>query len=328
MTGNKSNPLGLILLLTTVISLGAFPFLGSEFYIQLLTKVMIMGIFAMSLDLLVGYTGLISLGHAAFFGVAGYALALMSPQYEAANLWLTLPAVLACAGATALVIGALCLRTSGVYFIMATLAFAQMLYYLIHDAKITGGSDGLYIYVKPDATLFGWQPFNLDNKLHFYYFVLVCLILVFLFLKRILRSSFGHALMGIKINEHRMRSVGFSTYRYKLAAFVMAGTLAGLAGYLTALQYGFINPELLGWHNSGNALIMVILGGMGTLYGALIGSFAMTLLQEFFSGMTKHWQLLMGGFVVATALLLPQGLAGLFSRLTHKAEAAEEEDND
>lgn len=294
-----------------LLALALLPAVSSPFYVQLLTKVMIMGLFAMSLDLLVGYTGLISLGHAAFFGAAGYVLALMSPQYEAASLWLTLPAVLAASALLALAIGALVLRTAGVYFIMATLAFAQMLYYFVHDAKFTGGSDGIYIMLKPDATLFGWQPFDLDKPLHLYYFVLVCLLLAFLFLRRILASPFGHALVGIKTNEHRMRSLGYPTYRYKLASFVIAGTLAGLAGYLAALQYGFVNPELLGWHTSGSALMMVILGGMGTLTGGVIGAFAMILLQEFFAGLTKHWPLLMGGFVVLTALALPKGLAGL-----------------
>jgi len=313
--GQPAQHFGRALLLLGLLALALFPAIGSAFYLQLLTKVLIMGIFAMSLDLLVGYTGLVSLGHAAFFGIAGYALALLTPQYEAASLWWTLPAVMACAAAVALAIGALALRTSGVYFIMATLAFAQMLYYFIHDAKFAGGSDGLYIMFKPSATLFGWQPFDLDQPLHLYYFVLACVVLVYVFLRRMLGSSFGHALIGIKTNEHRMRSLGYPTYRYKLASFVLAGTLAGLAGYLAALQFGFVNPELLGWHASGNALMMVILGGMGTLTGGIVGAFAMILLQEFFSGLTKHWPLLMGSFVVLTALLLPRGLAGLFGSL-------------
>lgn len=295
-------------------ALAAFPLVDSPFYLKLVTRIMIMGIFAMSLDLLVGYTGLVSLGHAAFFGIAGYALALMSPQYEAASLWLTLPAVLGCTALVALVIGALALRTSGVYFIMATLAFAQMLFYFVHDAKFTGGSDGLYLMLKPDATLFGWQPFDLDRPVHLYYVVLGCLLAGYVVLRRILASPFGHALVGIKTNEHRMRSLGFATYRYKLASFVLAGTLAGLAGYLAALQHGFVNPEQLGWHMSGSALMMVILGGMGTLVGGVVGALAMISLQEVFSGMTKHWNLLMGGFVVLTALFLPRGLAGLFAR--------------
>lgn len=299
-------------------ALAAFPLAGSDFYLQFVTKIMIMGIFAMSLELLVGTTGLVSLGHAAFFGVAGYTLALLTPQYEAANLWLMLAAALAVAALCALVIGALVLRTSGVYFIMATLAFAQMLFYLLHDAKFAGGSDGLYIYLRPEARLFGWRPFDLDDKLHLYYFVLALLVLVYAFLRTVLASRFGHALAGIRINEARMRSLGFATYRYKLAAFVLAGTLAGLAGYLAALQFGFVNPELLSWHYSGNVLMMVILGGMGSLSGAVAGAFAMTFLQELFSGFTKHWQLLMGAFVAVVALTLPRGLAGLAADLTRR----------
>lgn len=305
------------------LSFALFPIFGGEFYVQLVTKIMIMAIFAMSLDLLVGYTGLVSLGHAAFFGVAGYALALASPQYEAGSLWLTLAIALGCSGLLAALIGALVLRTSGIYFIMATLAFAQMLFYFFHDAKFSGGSDGLFLMLAPEARVFGLQLFDVGNKLHFYYFVGALLIAVYGLLRIVLESSFGHALRGIKGNEQRMRSLGFSVYYYKLAAFVLAGTLAGLAGYLAALQFGFVNPELLGWHHSGNVLMMVILGGMGSLVGPVIGAFSMVLLQEVLSSLTKHWQLVMGLFIIVVALFLPHGIGGLVRGWTARAKTGE-----
>ena len=296
------------LLVAGALALVLFPLAGSVYYTQLITKIMILAIFAMSLDLLVGYAGLVSLGHAAFFGLAGYVLALMSPQSEGANLLTTLPCALAASAAAALVIGALVLRTSGVYFIMVTLAFAQMLYYLFHDSGLGGGSDGIYINMKPVLSIAGWAPFSLESKVSFYYFTLAVLLAVYFLLRMVLHSPFGRALQGIKANEHRMRSLGFATFRYKLAAFVFAGTLAGLAGYLGAMQFGFVNPEQLSWHQSGNALMMVILGGIGTLAGPVFGAFAFTLLQDLFESFTKHWQLLMGGFIVLVVLVLPGGL--------------------
>ncbi len=288
--------------------LALFPLLAEKFYLQLVTKIMILSIFALSLDLLVGYTGLVSLGHAAYFGVAAYALALTAPASDAANVWLTLPLALAASALAALVIGALVVRTSGVYFIMVTLAFAQMIYFFFHDTRIAGGSDGIYVNVRPETFVPG---FDLANDRHFYYAVLCLLVGVFVLLSVILRSPFGRALQGIKVNERRMRALGFATLRYKLAAFVLAGTLAGLAGYLAAAKEGYVNPEMLAWHQSGTVLMMLILGGLGTLVGAVLGTFTYVLLQEWFSGLTKHWQLLMGAFIIGAVLLFPQGLSGL-----------------
>jgi branched-chain amino acid transport system permease protein len=309
-----------ILLSLALLGLALFPLVGETFYLQLLTKVMILAIFAMSLDLLVGYTGLVSLGHAAFFGLAGYALALIQPKYDPMSLFITLPAALALCGVFALITGALVLRTRGIYFIMVTLAFAQMVYFIFHDTKLGGGSDGLYINNKP---LVGWGDtvlLNLDNKTTFYYLVLVLMVLVYGLLRRILASNFGRALQGIRVNEHRMRAIGFPVFRYQLGVYVLAGVLGGLAGYLSAAQFGFVNPEIISWHQSGAVLMMVILGGMGTLSGSLIGAFVFVLLEEFFKDDTvfgvlaKHWQLMMGLLIVAVACFLPKGVVGLLSR--------------
>jgi branched-chain amino acid transport system permease protein len=300
----------LVPVVVTII-LASLPLLVGTFYVQLLAKIMVLAIFAMSLDLLVGFTGLVSLGHAAFFGVAAYALVAFSPQYEAASFWWTLPAAMAAAAVAALVIGFFVLRAQGVYFIMATLAFAQMLHAFFAESGVIGGSDGVYIYVKPDAAFGDFRPFDLDRTIDFYYVALGAMALVYVGLRVLLGSLFGQVLIGIRDNERRMRALGYATLRYKLVCFVIAGALAGLSGYLSAAQFGFVNPELLNWHKSGDVLMMVILGGTGTLHGAVIGAFAMVLLQELFSDLTKHWLLLMGGFIIAAVLMLPDGIAGL-----------------
>jgi len=294
--------------------LALFPLAGATFYTELVTKVMILAIFALSLDLLVGYTGLVSFGHAAFYGIGAYTLGLLAPKYEAANLWLTLPAAVVAAGVAALAVGVFVVRVKGIYFIMVTLAFAQMFYFVFHDTKFGRGSDGISMNFKPVAAIGGVTPFDLGNAAHVYYFVLVLLVAVFGFLRVVLRSPFGRALMGIRSNEHRMRSLGFPVYRYKLASFTLAGALAGLAGYLSALQFGFVNPELLSWHQSGNVLLMLILGGLGNLYGAVIGAFAFVALQEIFQSLTRHWQLLLGGAIVLLVIFLPGGLASIAGR--------------
>ncbi len=305
-----------------LIALALLPFVAEKFTVQFATRVLIMAIFAMSLNLLVGHAGLVSLGHAAFFGIAGYCLALSSPQTQAANFWTSLPLAMMASGALALVIGALVLRTSGIYFIMATLAFAQMLYFLLHDTGIAGGSDGIFIYVRPDASLFGWRAFDLEKFGDFYFVVLALFLVVFGFIGALRASLFGRVIAGIRVNEPRMRSLGFATFRYKIACFVLSGMLAGLAGYLAAVQFGVVNPEMLGWHFSGAVLMMVILGGMGTLAGPVIGAAAILLLELGLQSLPmagdinlgKHWQLPMGIAIVLVALYLPNGIARLLRR--------------
>jgi branched-chain amino acid transport system permease protein len=285
---------------------------------------MIYAIFALSLELLVGGTGLVCFGHAAFFGIGAYATVLLSPGYDAANLAFLLPACVGAAALYALAVGALSLRTKGVYFIMVTLAFAQMAYYVVHDTPLGGGTDGIYLYVKPVAEIGGTLLLDLDKPLAMYYFVLGCLAAVFAFLALLMRSRFGRALSGIKINEQRMRATGFSTYPYKLAAFVISGAIAGLGGFLFAVKDGFVNPELLSWHLSGAVLIMIILGGLGHLRGAVVGAFAFALLQELFKSeavfgtFAKHWLLGLGLTIIASVALLPRGLIGAGELLAHR----------
>jgi branched-chain amino acid transport system permease protein len=298
-----------VLLAVGFLALALLPLLGGKFYVDLVAKIMIMAVFAMSLDLLVGVTGLVSLGHAAFFGLASYMVVLAAPdQYASVSLWTSLPLAVAASALLALVIGALALRTRGVYFIMVTLAFSQMVYFVFHDTKIAGGSDGAYIYLKPQTSIGSWSPFDLGNSTHFYYAMLALLVLTLALLRRLLASRFGHALRGIRSNEQRMRALGFNTYAYKLAAFTIAGAIAGVAGYFAAVQFGVVNPEMASWHQSANVLLMVILGGVGNLFGAIVGAFALILAQDLFSSLTKHWLLPMGAFIILVVMLLPRGL--------------------
>ena len=295
------------------VALALYPLVSDSYGVDLVTKIMIFAVFALSLELLVGTTGLVCLGHAAFFGIGAYAAVLLASPTDASSMvWLLSASVLAASG-YALLVGALSLRTKGVYFIMVTLAFAQMAYYVVHDTPLGGGTDGIYLMVKPTlGTLL-----DLDNAHVLYGFTLVTLVAVFGFLAVLLRSRFGRALSGIRVNEQRMRATGFSTYPYKLAAFVISGGIAGLAGFLFAIKDGYVNPEMMSWHMSGAVLIMIILGGLGDLRGALIGAFAFALLQEFFKSeaifgaFAKHWNMGLGLTIIASVVFLPRGLVGL-----------------
>lgn len=311
---NKSKFLFVALAFT---ALAILPLVTGKYGIDLVTKIMIFAVFALSLELLVGSTGLVCFGQAAFFGIGAYATVLLSPQDGPPSLLWLLPACVLSAAVYALLVGALSLRTKGVYFIMVTLAFAQMAYYVVHDTPLGGGTDGIYLMSKPAlGTLL-----DLEKPLMLYGFTLACMVAVFVFLAVLLRSRFGRALAGIRVNEQRMRATGFSTYPYKLAAFVISGGIAGLAGFLFAVKDGFVNPELISWHLSGEVLIMIILGGLGHLRGALIGAFAFALLQEFFKSeaifgdFSKHWHLGLGLSIIACVALLPRGLVGVPEQL-------------
>ncbi|MFY8082689.1 MAG: branched-chain amino acid ABC transporter permease [Rubrivivax sp.] len=318
------------------LALALYPLVAGNFGVDLVTKIMIYAIFALSLELLVGGTGLVCFGHAAFFGIGAYATVLLSPESDPGSALVLLAAAVLGAGLYALAVGALSLRTKGVYFIMVTLAFAQMAYYVVHDTPLGGGTDGIYLNVKPVL-----GPVDLDGPLTLYFFTLATLVGVFGLLALVSRSRFGRALAGIRVNEQRMRATGFSTYPYKLAAFTLSGALAGLAGFLFAVKDGYVNPEMMSWHLSGSVLIMIILGGIGHLRGALIGAFAFALLQEFFKSeaifgaFAKHWHLGLGLTIIASVALLPRGLVGvpqqlrerLVGRPSRRAETTEGQDD-
>lgn len=310
----------LLFLLAGLLLLLLVPFVAGSYALGLVTKIMIFAILALSLELLVGTTGLVCFGQAALFGIGAYAAVLCAPADEPGSALLLAALGMLFGGAYALFMGALSLRTRGVYFIMVTLAFAQLAYYVIHDTPLGGGTDGIYLNTRPQA------PFGLDleHPAALYGCTLACLVIVYAALALLLRSPFGRALAGIRVNEQRMRATGFSTYPYKLAAFVISGAIAGLAGVLYAAKDAFVNPELLAWHQSGAVLVMIIFGGLGQLRGALVGAFAYVLLEELFmseavfGAYAKHWHLSLGLTIIACVALLPRGLVGIPSQIAER----------
>ena len=317
-------PAALLGVAAGALALALWPAVAGAYGMDLVVKIMIYAIAALSLELLVGRTGLVCFGQAALFGLGAYATVLLAPADSAASLLWLAPAAIAVAAGYALFMGALSLRTRGVYFIMVTLAFAQMAYYLAHDTPLGGGTDGIYLNFRPQIALGQTLLVDIDRPLAMYYLVLGCLAAVFVLLALIARSPFGHALAGIRINEQRMRAAGFATYPYKLAAFVLSGAIAGLAGVLFAVKDGYVNPEMLSWHFSGAILLMVILGGIGHLRGAVLGAFAFVLLQEFFKDeavfgdWAEHWLLGMGLTIIVSVALLPRGLIGAGALVTQR----------
>ncbi|MGQ7248698.1 branched-chain amino acid ABC transporter permease [Halomonas sp. V046] len=323
----------LVLMLALLALMIAYPAWGpavfgdsSAFFMEKLTLMLIFSLFAVSLDLLVGILGLVSLGHALFFGIGAYTLAMASPDFSPASMWWMLPLVMAVSGGVSVVVGLLVLRTKGIFFIMTTLAFGQMLFYYISTASFTGGTDGVFIMFRPSLAIGsadGASPLiNLDDPLTFFYFCLALLVVVYLFLRWLTRSHFGQVLDGIHDNEHRMQALGYATTGYKLIAFVIAAMIAAVAGMLAAMQYGFANPAQLGWHHSGEVLMMVILGGMGTIFGPILGAFAYELLLYFYEHLTPHWPILMGLTIILAVLVLPKGIAGLMLHPSRRSRAS------
>ncbi|MGP9568835.1 branched-chain amino acid ABC transporter permease [Halomonas sp. AOP5-B2-8] len=306
------------IMLTLTALVAAFPLWGetvfgnqANFMLEKLTLMLILALFAMSLDLLVGIVGLVSLGHALFFGLGAYTLALASPDFSPTSMWWMLPLVIGVSACIGLIVGVLVIRTKGIFFIMTTLAFGQMLYYFISTSQFAGGTDGVFIMFRPSVAIGEHTLVDLDNPYSFFYFCLGMLLVGYFFLRWLTRSYFGQVLDGIHDNEHRMQALGYATSGYKLVAFVIAGVMAAIAGMLAAMQYGFANPAQLGWHTSGEVLMMLILGGMGTVFGPILGAFAYEILLYLYEHITTHWPILMGLTIIIAVLVLPRGIAGL-----------------
>lgn len=296
-----------------LLALIALPFVansfGEAFYIALVTRILIFALAATSLNLILGFGGMVSFGHAAFLGVGAYTVVILS-QMGVVDAWVAWPTAMVVAGLFALLIGAVSLRTQGVYFIMITLAFAQMMYYLVVSFKAYGGDDGMSL---PARSRIGFL--DMSNDTHFYYVTLLACVAVLVLIARVLNARFGHVLQAIRENEVRMQSLGYAVFRYKLCAFVMSGSLAGLAGALLANQSGFVSPAMMQWSQSGMLMMMVILGGVGHLYGGVWGAIVFLLLEETLSHFTIHWQLGLGALLLMVVLLLPNGLTSALTYL-------------
>ena len=279
---------------------------NQPFYLDLVRRIMIFAIAALSLNLILGYGGMVSFGHAAYLGIGAYAVGVLA-HYGINNGFLQWALAIAASALVALVIGAISIRTSGVYFIMITLAFTQMLYYLGISIEEYGGDDGMRLAVKSQFP----GLIDLNDANTFYYLVLAILIVAIVLGHRLVNSRFGLVLRAAKSNEARTRSLGFSPYPYRLAAFVIAGAVCGLAGALLVNHTAYLTPEFMNWTRSGELMFMVILGGMASIAGPVLGAFALLLVEDALSGWTVHWQLILGPFLVLSVLFLRRGLAGL-----------------
>jgi branched-chain amino acid transport system permease protein len=303
-----------VLLLIALVLLPVYVELtGSRFLLTLFTRIIILALAAVSLNLILGYGGMMSFGHAAYLGIGGYAVGILAFEGITSGLvqW---PVALLVSALFALVIGALSLRTRGVYFIMITLAFAQMTYYIVAGLARYGGDDGLTIQKRSQF----FPPLNLSNKIQFYYLCLALLFASIYLVWRIVNSRFGMAVQGARSNDTRMRAIGFPTYRYKLTCFVIAGTMGGLAGALLANHTDFVSPAMMYWTRSGDLIVMVVLGGMGSIFGPLFGAVALLVLEEVLSGITEYWQIILGPLLLLVVLFARGGIDGLLGKVGQK----------
>ncbi|OLN22119.1 branched-chain amino acid ABC transporter permease [Domibacillus antri] len=304
---------GIVLTAAVALLMGLAPFFLSLFHLNLFTEILILGIFSLSLNVLVGYTGMVSLGHAAFFGVGAYAAGIAAKEMSP-NLLATLPIALIATIMVAAVIGMFCMKVSGFYFLMLTLAFSQMIYSFIHQSTdLTGGSNGLSGIPAPVA-----GGIDFSNPVLLFYFILGVFFSVYAGLSLLVHSPFGQVLVGIRENETRMRSMGYNTTRYKYASFIIAGALGGLAGSLYTSFNGFISPIDVYWTMSGSVLIMVIIGGAGTMAGPVLGAALIVILETIVSSYTHSWMMIIGIIFIIFVVFFPKGLTGIAQSIMHR----------
>ena len=288
------------------------PLLGHDFYVDVFARIMIWSIAALGLNLILGVGGMVSFGHAAYIGIGGYAIGILA-YHGIDDGFIQWPVALLASGLASLVFGAISLRTRGVYFIMITLAFAQMVYFLGVSADTYGSNDGMTIWNRSEFAV-GDAELDLGNGTLFYYLVFGILVGVFALVRRLVASRFGAVVQGARSNETRMQALGVPTYRYRLAAFVVSGLICGLAGILMANFEKYVSPDMMDWQRSGVLMFMVILGGMGSLFGPVLGATAYLILSDLLSGVTEHWHIIFGPFLVLFVLFVRGGIAGLIDR--------------
>lgn len=304
-----------VVALAIFVILALVPFaakLGPEAYVlTLVTRVMIFAIAAVSLDLIVGYGALVSFGHAAFVGLGAYSVGILA-SHGIGDALVALPIAILVAALFALATGIVCLRTRGVYFIMITLAFSQMAFFTASSLSPYGGDDGLTIHARDTLAGFAW--IKSDGAL--YYVALVFLLLAFLLCRSLIASRFGRVLRGGRQNPARMAALGFEVFRYQLVAYAISGALAGVSGFLLANATNFVSPAYMSWQRSGELIIMIVLGGLGTLYGAIIGAAAFILSEEWLAGFTEHWKMIFGPLLILVVVFARGGLVGLTARIS------------
>lgn len=309
--------IGRVALIAALIGAGLlFPAVArTDYDVQLLNEILIMGLVAMSLNILIGYTGLVSLGHAAFFGIGAYACALITKHlYPSILLGLFGSGLIS--AVAALIIGAMCIRLSGLYFAMITLAFAQTLFTIAYYWRsVTGGDDGMIGIPRPSIGIPGVASYSIGSVEGFYYFTIVVLVAAIYVMRRIVTSPFGVVLQAVRENAERVQFVGLDVYRYKLIAFVLAGCFGGIGGGLFATFQGFISPELLYWTKSGEIVLINVLGGVHAFFGPLLGAAVLIYVRDIVLNHTDYWKIVVGGILIACVLFMPAGLAGFFATL-------------
>ena len=309
--GTAALPIGIFLLLAILPLVATAT--GGGYLVSLGARIMIFAVAAVALDLLLGFGGLISFGHAAFIGLGAYAVGILA-AHGISDALIALPAALAVSALYAFLTGIVCLRTKGVYFIMITLAFGQMVFFTASSLAPYGGDDGLTIAAR--NTLLGFPVIKNDRT--FYYVVFVCLLGSYLFCRALVASRFGRVLRGAKENPVRIETIGFDVYRFQLAAYVIAGALGGLSGLLLANATEYVSPAYMSWQRSGELIVMVLLGGLGTLNGAIIGTAAYLLTEEWLSAYTESWKVIFGPVLVLVVLFARGGLTGLATQLVRR----------
>jgi branched-chain amino acid transport system permease protein len=306
---NTSTRIYLLLLLMLAPAPHFFDWIGQPFYLDLLSRALIIGIAAISLNLILGFGGMVSLGHAAYIGIGAYCVGIPS-YYDYYNGWLHLGLALLVSAVFALITGAISLRTRGVYFIMITLAFSQMVYFTFLSLEEYGADDGLVIYSRSEFP----EWLSMDSSSALYYWIFAVLLLSLYFTHRLVHSRFGRVIVGARFNEQRMQALGFDTYRYRLVCYVIAAMICSVAGVLLGNFTGFISPDMIGWTRSGELIFMIIIGGTATLFGPLLGTIAFVVLEELLSSITVYWHLIFGVMLVALVLFGKGGIHGWLSR--------------